>query len=479
MVKWNGVAFKCVLLSFLLLFSCCARATSALSQFLIKTSKGGKAALNLFTPATKLVLKLDFNEEYNLHEYKFNEVRNALTSLASSQSTLKSLDGLTHKIRNTVKDNTSLQSRFKKYIKSDKRNVKEAGKLYEYTNSVERGLQAAEILQSVSFATENERHLGLDELGLVELKRIFVTSNGIQCTITFLVATNQQQQVDYDSHKTDLSTSNKDERRRLQSAPRRYLPNELIVAIVDDSSSATSTDSHSALVPLLATILSEAPVTVEIGEEGFSQDEVSLQPSLLSLSRQVLMALAEFILPEELPRRSETQPEEEEVEVKKKKIAKSSKNKRENPKSDFSNGGELDRNAKRVSPASDSHHRSSSSPVGVSKLPPVVARCGRLVPSRVRLLGHSAGGAVAAYVSMALDGTLRGLEAVLVEDGPEATKGAQEEEQAAGDLSRCTGAFHDKVRCVALGPPPCVSRSVVPQYIRCVSRSVKFLTDML
>jgi hypothetical protein len=464
MIKWNRTACKHVLLTLFLFFSCCSTANSDLSHFLMTTSKSSQAVPNMFTSIAKLVLKLKFDDKHNLKEYRFSEIRNALTSLAASQSTLKSLDGLTHKLRSTIKDNSSLQSRFKKYIRGEKKNGKEAGKLYEYTNAAERGLQATEILQSVSFAPENERLSRLNELGLLELKRIVITRNGIRCTVSVLVATSQQLQADYDNHKTEKSTTNTDERRKLQSSPWRYLPNELIVAIVDDNSSGGAGDGYTALVPLLTAIHNEAPVTIEMSDDGFSQEEISLQPSLLSLSRQVLSALEEFILP--VP--SDPSQVDDEVETVgvnadvRKKVA----NKRR-LKSKSSGSSKLRRKVKTISTNSD-RQRTSATPrstVGVSKLPAAMAKCGRLIPSHVRLVGHSAGGAVAAYVSMVLDGTLRGVEKVAVssaDDGSEALAETTSEE----DLSRCTGAFHNKVRCIALGPPPCVSRSVIPQYIR-------------
>lgn len=73
-----------------------------------------------------------------------------------------------------------------------------------------------------------------------------------------------------------------------------------------------------------------------------------------------------------------------------------------------------------------------------------VSLSGFPMPLKVRVLGHSVGGSVAAYVAMLLDGSLP-------------ISGERE------NLLR--GRFRDNVRCLTVGCPPCVSRSLVPPYI--------------
>ena len=69
---------------------------------------------------------------------------------------------------------------------------------------------------------------------------------------------------------------------------------------------------------------------------------------------------------------------------------------------------------------------------------------GRELPLKIRVLGHSVSGAVGAYLSMLLDGAL-----------------SASLERAAPIL----GLYHDRVRCITLASPPCISRTVVPRFI--------------
>ena len=86
--------------------------------------------------------------EYDFRLYTHREIVNTFTKLSSTQSALKSIDGATHQFRNTFKDSSSLLARFNKFISKieeedgnthSKANLKEASKISEYVNTVERG----------------------------------------------------------------------------------------------------------------------------------------------------------------------------------------------------------------------------------------------------------------------------------------------------------------------------------------------------
>jgi hypothetical protein len=79
---------------------------------------------------------------------------------------------------------------------------------------------------------------------------------------------------------------------------------------------------------------------------------------------------------------------------------------------------------------------------------------------RIHLVGYSTGGAVASYVAMLLDGTLH-VTAASEPKGGKATPSLPSLSQA----RPCIGAASGRVYCVTLGCPPCISRSVVPQYV--------------
>ena len=74
--------------------------------------------------------------------------------LSAGQSALKSMDGATHRLRNTFSDKgATLEARFETFLDNDdagssKKRRKEAAKLYEYVSAVERFFQGSEILQA-------------------------------------------------------------------------------------------------------------------------------------------------------------------------------------------------------------------------------------------------------------------------------------------------------------------------------------------
>lgn len=83
---------------------------------------------------------------------------------------------------------------------------------------------------------------------------------------------------------------------------------------------------------------------------------------------------------------------------------------------------------------------------------PTVAINGSPLPRCVRIIGHSAGGAVGAYMAMVLEGSLH------------CSRGPLE------SVSGLVGLYKEPglVRCVALGPPPCISRTIVPRFVTTV-----------
>ena len=118
---------------------------------------------------------------------------------------------------------------------------------------------------------------------------------------------------------------------------------------------------------------------------------------------------------------------------------------------------------------------------------------GRILPDKIRIIGYSAGGAVAAYASMVLEGFLNCTTSSLTnETGPfvgiygcsssagSGTGGVHTSASggSSGDGSSSlrnkikpsrrlsdSGSGLGRVECLCLGPPPCVSRTVVPRFI--------------
>lgn len=142
----------------------------------------------------------------------------------------------------------------------------------------------------------------------------------------------------------------------------------------------------------------EDPIDVTLPGVGFSQEEISLQPSILKLAEKCLSILGEYLL------------------------------------------------------------SSSSYP-----------------PTTVRVVGHSLGAAVGAYVSMILDGSLN-----LSHHYNGKVFGVKNNSDSVNIVLNMTSRFHNNVSCICLGPPPCVSRSIIPSFVTsvlcgddCVVRSSK------
>jgi hypothetical protein len=124
----------------------------------------------------------------DFEDYSLDEVRRAVKKLAGGQEALKSMDGAAHKLRSTFYDSSaSLNGRYEKFISSDKKKLKEAGKLYEYVTTVERSLQAAEILQAVSQENEMKRNKWMLEAGLKEIKRVNLSKNKVNCILSIMI----------------------------------------------------------------------------------------------------------------------------------------------------------------------------------------------------------------------------------------------------------------------------------------------------
>jgi hypothetical protein len=99
------------------------------------------------------------------------------------------------------------------------------------------------------------------------------------------------------------------------------------------------------------------------------------------------------------------------------------------------------------------------------------------VPQRVRVVGHSTGGAVAALMAMILDGgafppattgitfDVGGMESTGTLLGEAAAHSASGGTVDFKEMGTLVGSFANRVHCTALGPPPCLSRQTVPRYI--------------
>ena len=371
--------------------------------------------LSPFTRVSKLLKVVSKDLDYDVRDFSDSKIENALQIMSSTQSAVKTLDGFTHQLRNSVKDSTSLLSRYKKFIKSKKKSKKEAAKVFEYTNTVEKGLLSAEILQAVGEESSSSRATQLLQAGLTELKRCTVCHQGINCTLSVLCDASDPIFINNATTATSPTESLS-----------KVMKGEIIIAITDSLSSKSSESDHwKSIQSLVRLIKEEAPIGIEVtGMAGSSDDEIVVQPTFLTLTTYVLGNISELLLPDKTPPPS-TLKKQTELHL------------RTNQKKDSVYVGKKVKVVQDIEPKEMKDSR-------------------KRLPHRLRIIGYSAGGAVASYAAMTLDGTMNF---------------SKEQRKTHADVRRLAlfvGKYNGRVRCMTLGSPPCVSRSVIPQYITSV-----------
>lgn len=340
----------------------------------------------------------------------------------------------------------SLQLRFRKFMRSKRKKLKEASKVLEYGGTVERALQAAEVLQAVSVQDPQKRERFLREARLMEVARFAVSLNSsrVACSVSVL-APMMEENKNNSSDKAPLDSSittplprvgskaQRMQQRKAQSAPVRFMPGELVVAVTDSSS------SEAASIARLLRLLSHEGEAVVAWNSG-----LSMQPGLLSLACEMIRGLKDW-----LPIRADSSSAQEEVEG----IA-----------AEGGGGGAT-------------HHWKPNSSPSAS-------------PIRLRIIGRSVGGAVGALAAVLLDGAMVTGDADAVsadalrntrkksagpndalDDSDQSSEHCSEVASAAAelvnsaDLRQWTGSLRGGVQCIAIGPPPCISRPAVPRYV--------------
>jgi hypothetical protein len=264
-------------------------------------------------------------------------------------------------------------------------------------------MQAAEILQATAIMNDNERCTLYKEAGLVEVKRCQLMGNKIALVISYLRPVNESTT---ESPSNLSANSTRVDRRIYASRPKRYLEDEVIVAITEALPPETAIFS-------LMRVLSQRPVVYEIASSGFVNEEVMIQPTILALAREILLEISEYILPDR--------------------------------------NHSMDSNSSFAVNASASL---STGNVSSSIEVPEVSRLtifGTPLPRRIRFLGYSAGGAVASLASMIVDGSLNLTDSNATAPPTESL--------------HLTGSYRNRVRCVSIAAPPVISRAIVSRQI--------------
>lgn len=192
---------------------------------------------------------------------------------------------------------SSLTSRYDKFMSGSKRNYKEAAKVLEYTRAVERGLQAMEILQAVFPEDTAVREKFTAAAGLQELKRFSVTANGMTCSVVVLNPVGGSNQADIgailgrsttadgNTNSNETTKMISDRERKERSTPQRFNRDELVLAIVDEAGFLDT-----------LTGVNVEPQALPLSGIGFSREEITIHPTILSLAIQVISGIKDFIV---------------------------------------------------------------------------------------------------------------------------------------------------------------------------------------
>jgi len=193
-----------------------------------------------------------------------------------------------------------------------------------------------------------------------------------------------------------------------------FHPNELVIAIIDDSS-----------LPNILRVLDSDPLSVSLSS-GLVEEEVYVQPTLLAMALKCLIAIKDIVLP--------LVPVQENT-------------------------------ADSIDNYSNNDSKSNSSQSAQAQNQRLVLRTasGQPVPSKIRIVGHSAGGGVAALMTVILDASLN------ITSTPSSLPASAPAPLALSDIKPFIGSYNKgKVKCVCLGPPPCLSRAIIPRSVTSV-----------
>eukprot|EP01038_Epipyxis_sp_PR26KG_P010183 gene10183-13700_t len=378
----------------------------------------------------------------SIANYPKDEIKKAIIALASGQNALKSMDGATHQLRNAFRDKSSLNSRFNKFIKTKSRNLKEAAKILEYITVVERGMQAAEIIQSTNLKNKDDRIRLLMYAGLQEIHRFQISENKIKCVVSILMPITTITELENDDNSINMALKQQQRReleRMKQSIPKKFGKNEMVIVISNDHPDETVT-----IAQILRLISSEeSSHLVSNNNDNSNSNSIMVQPTILRLAIKAIEGIVGYLD----QHYSEVPPLES------------------NSSNDFyqTKKGEIipiysANNNNDVLSEVNSITNNSSNNFQFSEK-----------PNRIRVLGHSVSGAVGSYIAMILDGSLNG---TISDNKPlSTTSSLSKNNKKVTNYSlneSYVGLFHNRIRCIVFGPPPCVSRLIIPRFIHSI-----------
>ena len=320
----------------------------------------------------------DIDEDNNVEDvdmpsswlpYEERHYRRALEKLSVGQAALKTMDGATHTLRNTFSSGAaSLEARYDTFLDVNKRkggmksknNRKEAAKLYEYVETVERCFQACEILQACS-SKDDKRVKSLHDAGLEEMRSVPLEHNKIRITMSVCRATAE--------NSNTLNATRKDMTRPTRFSPTKTMNKTEIVLIFYE----TDSNSFPNKITNLLDVMSERSKSYDLASVGFVDEEVSVQPTMFEIAGKALQDLSKDSNIGQFIQKSAM-----------KDIAKDDNN-------SVVDSTEFDANSDNEGNVHARHAEDAY----------------EAIPGqRIRIYGYSAGGAVGAYVGMVLEGSM-------------------------------------------------------------------------
>jgi hypothetical protein len=181
---------------------------------------------------------------------------------------------------------------------------------------VERSLQAAEILQAVGQKRDEDRAQWMKAAGLREIERITVRKNKVRCTMSIMVPLDAQDgslsvQGLQSSEAVQAGDGNRDgdknlkaiskRKKKLDGAskeePHRFSAGELVIGIIDDCTASNDSLGACTAVKHLLQTMAQGADYIPLNSVGLVKEEVTVQPTLLAIATEALGALSDYILP--------------------------------------------------------------------------------------------------------------------------------------------------------------------------------------
>lgn len=326
-----------------------------------------------------------------------------------------------------------MSNRHNKFLEKKSRNTKEAAKLLEYITTVERGMQSCELLQATMQLDESTRIEFLRAAGLNEVQQFTVSANKVSCTVTVLLPASTTQDAPSDG-STSKTTSGDNSLHAVE-------PDEVVIVVTDDIHSDSELNLGLLLRAATTDDVMSLPVSrsSSIGNGRSKSNSNSSADKARKASGKKDGVKAASLAPNVTVMCTfldlATQIEEQLRPL----LAKAYRLRGNQPE-------ESDRTLESDADHEDDHDDETVAP----SLKPAFGR--------VRIVGHSAGGAVGAYLATLLDGFLT------IPSSSSSFPSTSSSLVSNGGVS-LQGLYAGRVRCLSLGPPPCLSRSVIPNFV--------------